>query len=82
MNFEYVPYWEVALKAFFTFVLNLAYVVLVVEVLLLLVLFKTYLYQSGFSASMVNTVPAIMIAVATQIFTKIYTIIIHSITNF
>ncbi len=63
-------------------VLNLTYVALVAEVLLMLFLFKTYLYQSGFSQTVVQQAPSILIAVATQIFTKVYTTIIKNITNF
>jgi hypothetical protein len=57
-------------------------VALVAEVILMLFLFKTYLYQSGQPQLLVQQLPAILIAVATQIFTKVYTILIKNITEF
>lgn len=63
-------------------VLNVTYVALVAEVLLLIFLFKTYLYQSGYGQTVVQTTPSVLIAIATQIFTKVYTIMIKNITNF
>ena len=48
-----MPKWKTILKTIFTMVLNIAYVVLVVEMILLLFLFKTYLYQSGYSQQLV-----------------------------
>ena len=48
----------------------------------MLFLFKTYLYQAGYPQLMVQHIPSILIAIATQIFTKIYTIMIGAITNF
>ena len=63
-------------------VINLAYVGLVTEVILLLFLFKTYLYQLGYPQTIVQQAPAILIAIATQVFNKLYTILIKSIINF
>ena len=51
-------------------------------VILMLFLFKTFLYQSGYPQLMVQHIPSVLIAIATQIFTKIYTIMIKNITNF
>ena len=82
LNFEYVPRWKSLLKGFFTVVINLAYVGMVTEVILLIFVFKTYLYQSGYSQTVVQQGPAILIAIVVQIFTKIYTILIKSIINF
>ena len=82
LNFEYVPKWQTILKTIFTVTLNLVYVALVTEVILMIFLFKTYLYQSGYPQIFVQQAPSIMIAIATQIFTKIYTIMIRNITNF
>lgn len=62
--------------------LNLVYVALVTEIILMIFLFKTYLYQKGYAQVIVQQVPSITIAIATQIFTKIYTILIKNITNF
>lgn len=70
------------MKMLFTNLLNLAYVALVVEVLIMIFLLKTYLYQKGYAQTIVQQVPSILIAIATQIFTKIYTILIKYITNF
>lgn len=70
------------LKGVFTVIINLAYVGMVTEVILLLFVLKTYLYQSGLSQTIVQQVPAILISIAVQIFTKIYTILIKSIINF
>jgi hypothetical protein len=63
-------------------VLNIAYVALVVEVILLIFLFKTYMYQLGLAPTLSTTLPSVMISVSAQIFTKIYTIIIKHITIF
>jgi len=82
LNFEYVPRWKSILKGIFTVVINLAYVGMVTEVILLLFVFKTYLYQSGLPQTVVQQTPAILISIATQVFTKIYTILIKSIINF
>ena len=82
LNFEYVPAHKTFFKTLFTVVLNFAYVALVAEVILLLFLFKTYLYQRGFPQLVVLHIPSILIAIATQIFTKVYTILIKNITNF
>jgi len=60
----------------------LAYVALVTEIILMIFLFKTYLYQKGEPQFIVQQVPSIMIAIASQIFTKLYTILIKNITNF
>ena len=70
------------LKGVFTVIINLAYVGMVTEVILLLFVLKTYLYQSGLSQTIVQQVPAILISIAVQVFTKIYTILIKSIINF
>jgi len=70
------------LKGVFTVIINLAYVGMVTEVILLLFVFKTYLYQLGLSQTIVQQVPAILISIAVQVFTKIYTILIKSIINF
>ena len=77
-----MPKWKTVLKTSFTFILNLAYVILVAEVMLYFFLFKTYLYQLGLSQTLVQQVPAILIAIATQVFSKVYTILIKNITNF
>jgi len=70
------------LKGVFTVIINLAYVGMVAEAILLLFVFKTYLYQSGYSQTIVQQVPAILISIAVQVFTKVYTILIKSIINF
>ena len=70
------------LKGVFTVIINLAYVGLVTEVILLLFVFKTYLYQSGLSQTIVQQVPAILISIAVQVFTQFYTILIKFIINF
>ena len=70
------------MKTLFTIILNAAYVALVAEVILLLFLLKTYLYQKGYPQLVVLHVPSVSIAIATQIFTKVYTILIKNITNF
>ena len=62
--------------------LNFAYVALVAMVILMLFLFKTFLYQSGYPQLVVQHIPSVLIAIATQIFTKVYTIMIKNITNF
>lgn len=77
-----MPKWKTALKTLFTVVLNLAYVLLVALVILLLFLFKTYLYQLGLDQNIVNQVPSILIALASQVFSKIYMVIIKNITIF
>lgn len=82
LNYEYVPKWKTVLKTIFTVILNLAYVLLVAVVILLLFLFKTYLYQLGLDQNIVNQVPSILISLASQIFTKIYMVIIKNITIF
>lgn len=66
----------------FTIILNLAYVLLVAEVILLLFLLKTYMYQLGLDQNLVNQVPSISISVASQIFNKVYMVIIKNITIF
>ena len=82
LNFEYVPQWISVLKSIFTVLINLAYVAMLTQVILLLFVFKTYLYQSGYSQTVVQQVPAILISIATQVFIKIYTILIKNIINF
>lgn len=82
LNYEYVPKWKTALKTIFTVILNLAYVLLVALVILLLFLLKTYLYQKGLDQNIVNQVPSILIAIASQVFSKIYMFIITKITVF
>ena len=82
LNYEYVPKWKTVLKTLFTITLNLAYVLLVALVILLLFLFKTYLYQLGLDQKIVNQVPSILISLASQIFNKIYMKIIKNITIF
>lgn len=77
-----MPKWKTALKTLFTVILNLAYVLLVALVILLLFLFKTYLYQLGLDQNIVNQVPSILIAISSQVFSKIYTVIIKNITIF
>jgi hypothetical protein len=57
-------------------------VFLVALVMLLLFLLKTYLYQSGLDQNLVNQIPSILIAVASQIFSVIYMKILKSITIF
>lgn len=70
------------MKTLFTLILNLAYVFLVALCILLLFLFKTYLYQLGLDQTIVNQVPSILISVASQVFSKIYMIILKKITIF
>jgi hypothetical protein len=82
LNFEYVPRWKTLLKTIFTVILNLAYVLLVAEVILLLFLLKTYMYQKGYNQTLVNQVPSILISVASQVFNKVYMMIIRNITIF
>ena len=82
LNFEYVPAWQTALKTFFTLVVNATYVLLVALVILLLFVFKTYLYQRGLPQQAVNIIPSVLISIASQIFSKIYSIVIRNITIF
>ncbi len=52
------------------------------QVILLLFLFKTYLLQKGYDQNIVNSLPSLLVAVASQVFSFIYKIILKQITIF
>lgn len=77
-----MPKWKTLLKTIYTLILNILYVTLVAQVILLLFLFKTYLLQKGYDQNIVNSVPSLLVAVASQVFSFIYKIILRQITIF
>lgn len=82
MNEEYVPGWASVLKLIVGIVANILYLTFVSLVIIEIFILKSVLFQRGYSQSTVNGLPAILIAIAVQVFSYVYIFLIRLITMF
>lgn len=74
--------YSIIFRRGFTYLITLAYIILMALVIILIFVFKTYLFQTGQPQELVSVVPSLLISIAVQVFNKLYTILIKAITDF